>query len=86
MTTSQSASRNEDRARDRDRKLERTIRDALVIAVGERAANRALRHARSKAHDGRQRRLAYVAGHLAGYGALLGYIWRPRRAPRHSAG
>jgi uracil-DNA glycosylase len=86
MTTTQSTSRNEDRALDRDRELERTIRDALVLAVGKRAADRALRHARTKAHDGRKRRLGYAAGHLAGYGALLAFIWHLRRAPKHSAG
>jgi hypothetical protein len=32
MTTAQSTSRNEDRAWDRDRELERTIRDALFLA------------------------------------------------------
>jgi hypothetical protein len=84
MTTTQSTSGNEDRARARE--LERTIRDALVLAVGKRAANRALRHARNKAHDAGQRRLSHVAGHLAGYGALLTYIWHLRRAPKHSAG
>lgn len=55
MTTTQSTSRNKDQAQDRDRELERTIRDALVLAVGKRAANRALRHARNKAHDAGQR-------------------------------
>jgi hypothetical protein len=74
VTTTQSTSRNEDRAQDRDLELERTIRDALVLAVGKRAANRALRHARTKVHDARKRRLGYAAGHLAGYGALLAYI------------
>ena len=37
MTTTQSTSRNEDRAQDRDRELERAIRDALVLAVGKHA-------------------------------------------------
>jgi hypothetical protein len=82
MTTTESTARNEDR----DRELERTIRDALVLAAGKRAANRALRHARNKAHDAGQRRLGHVGGHLAGYGALLTYIWHLRRAPKHSAG
>jgi hypothetical protein len=86
MSTTQSTSRNEDRAQDRDWQLEQTIRDALVLAVGKRAANRALRHARNKAHDAGQRRFGNVAGHLAGYGALLAYIWHLRRAPKQSAG
>ncbi|MCW2910089.1 MAG: hypothetical protein JWL68_4878 [Actinomycetia bacterium] len=80
MTTTESTSRND------DRKLERTIRDALILAVGKRAADRALRHARNKAHDAGQRRLGHFAGHLAGYSALLAYIWHLRRAPKHSAG
>jgi len=39
-----------------------------------RAANHALRRARSRARHSGQRRLARVAGHLADYGALLGYV------------
>lgn len=86
MSSTQSTSGNEDRTRDHDRQLEQTIRDALVLTVGKRAANRAFRHARNKAHDAGQRRLSHVAGHLAGYDALLAYVWHLRRAPKHSAG
>ena len=86
MTTTQSTARTEDRAQDRDRELERAMRDALVLAVGKRAANRALRHGRTKVHDARKRRLGYAAGYLAGYGALLAFIWHLRQAPKHSAG
>lgn len=66
MTTTQSTSRNEGRALNRDRELERAMRDALVLAVGKRAANRALRNARTKVHDAGKRRLGYAAGRLAG--------------------
>ena len=41
---------------DRDRELVRAITDALVLAVGKRAAHQALRHARSRHHADAQRR------------------------------
>jgi hypothetical protein len=86
MTSTQLRTRHTPQTHDHDRELERTLRDALVLAVGTRAANQALRHARSKAHGGWQRRLGRTARHLAGYGPLLAYIWHLRRTPRHSAG
>jgi len=72
------------RTRDHNRELERAIRDALVLAVGKRAADRAHRRARSRAHGIRPRQLAHVTGHLAGYGMLLAYIWHQRRTPKDS--
>jgi ferric-dicitrate binding protein FerR (iron transport regulator) len=84
MTTARSTTRHTDQTQHHDRELERTIRDALVLAAGKRAANQALRHARNKARGTWRRRLGRVAGHTAGYGALLAYIWRLRRTPKHS--
>jgi len=72
-----------DQTRDHNRELERAIRDALVLAVGKRAADRAHRRARSRAH-GIRRQLVHVTGHLAGYGMLLAYICRQRRTPKDS--
>ncbi len=46
MTTTGSTTKNADPAKDRDKELERTIRNALVLAVGKRAANQAFRHTR----------------------------------------
>ena len=84
MTTTQPKTERADQTQDRDKELQRAIRDALVLAVGKRAANRALRRTRNNAHLGRRRRPGHlvgsVAGHLAGYGALLAYIWYQRRA------
>ena len=86
MTTESSPSQ-EARAqdRDRDRELVRAITDALVLAVGKRAAHHALRRARARSHRTAQRRVVRAAGHLAGYSALLGYIWRQRRTSHHAA-
>ena len=88
MKTTESAAESTaaqpDRDHDRDRELVRTITDALVLAVGKRAAHQALRHARSQ-HEGNGQRRAMelralrAAAHLAGYSALIGYIWRQRR-------
>jgi hypothetical protein len=64
---------------DRDRELVRAITDALVLAVGKRAAHQALRHARRRRHADVHRRTVHAAAHLAGYSALIGYIWRQRR-------
>jgi hypothetical protein len=72
------------RTRDHDRELERAIRDALVLAVGKRAADQAHRRARGRAHGIRPGRLAHVTGHLAGYGMLLAYIWHQHRTPKDS--
>ena len=70
---------------DHDRELVRAITDALVLAVGKRAAHQALRHARQRHHANAQRRALQAAAHLAGYSALIGYIWRQRRAAHHTA-
>ena len=70
--------------KDHDRELERAIRDALVLVVGKRAASRAIRHARSRTPGVRQRSLVRRVGHMAGYGALLAYIWNERRATKQS--
>jgi hypothetical protein len=56
-----------------------------VLAVGKRAAHRALRHARGQHHRAAQWRALAAAAHLAGYGALIGYIWRHRRTSQHAA-
>jgi hypothetical protein len=85
MTTTRSTAKNENQAKDRDRELERIIRDALVLAAGKRAANQALRRARSRTDRAARRRLGYIAGHMAGYGTLLAYIWHRRRTPNHPA-
>jgi hypothetical protein len=75
---------------DRDRELVRAITDALVLAVGKRAAHQAVRHARRRYHENGQRRAVELralrtAAHLAGYTALIGYIWRQRRTSQHAA-
>ena len=86
MRTTESIPGNEDRPRERDRALERILRDALALAVSKRVADQALRQARSKAHGAGPRDLRRVAGHLAGYGTLLTYIWHQRRTQKQSAG
>ena len=81
MLSGRSTTRHTDHVSDHDRELVRTLRDALVLAAGERAASQALRHARTKAHRGWPHRLA-GHGHLAGYAlllALIGYQWRARQ-------
>jgi ferric-dicitrate binding protein FerR (iron transport regulator) len=86
MTSTESTTRHANQTPDHSRELERAITDALILAVGKRAADRALRHARARNHPVRQRTLVHVAGHLAGYGALISYIWYQRRTARESAG
>jgi hypothetical protein len=86
MKTTESSPGNEDEARKRDRALERILRDALALAVSKKAADQALRQARNKAHGAERRDLRRVAGHLAGYGTLLTYIWHQRRSQKQSAG
>jgi hypothetical protein len=76
---------NQNAHRDRDRELVRAITEALVLAVGKRAAHQALLHARAKAHSTAQHRAVRAAAHLAGYSALLGYIWHQRRASHQPA-
>ena len=49
-------------------------------------ADQVLRQARNKAHEAERRDLRRVAGHLAGYGTLLTYIWHQRRTQKESAG
>jgi hypothetical protein len=86
MRTTESSPGNEDGARERDRALERTLRDALALAVSKRIADQALRQARNKAHSAGRHDFRRVAGHLAGYGTLLTYIWHHRRTQKQSAG
>jgi len=86
MKTTESSHRKEDGTRERDRALERTLRDALALAVSKKVTDQALRRARNKAHDAGRRDLRRVAGHLAGYGTLLTYIWHQRRTQKQSAG
>jgi hypothetical protein len=71
--------------RDRDRELVRAINDALILAVGQRAARRTRRRARTRAQLTTQHRAVRTVAHLAGYSALLGYIWHQRRASHHPA-
>jgi hypothetical protein len=87
MSTTESTTRPTDDShdRDRDRELIRAITDALVLAVGKRAAHQALRRAHARSGHTMQRRAIRAAAHLAGYSALLGYIWRQRRTAHHSA-
>ena len=85
MRARESSAGNEDGARERDRALERTLRDALALAVSKKVADQALRQARNKPHRA-GRDLRRVAGHLAGYGTLLTYIWHQRRTQKQSAG
>jgi hypothetical protein len=86
MRTTESIPGNEDGARDRDRTLERILRDALALAVSKRVADQALRQARNKAHGAGRHDFRRVAGHLAGYATLLTYIWHQRRTQKQSAG
>jgi hypothetical protein len=86
MKTTESGPGNEGGARERDRALERTLRDALALAVSKKVADQALRQARNKAHSAGRRDLRRAAGHLAGYGTLLTYIWHQRRTHKQSAG
>jgi hypothetical protein len=76
MLTTESTTKQPDQNHHRDRELVRAITDVLVLAVGKRAARQALRQARAEAG---QRRAVRAAAHLAGYSALLGYIWHQRR-------
>jgi hypothetical protein len=86
MRTKESGPVNADGARERDRALERTLRDALALAASKKVDDRALRQARSKAHDAGRPDLRRVAAHLAGYGTLLTYIvWHQRRTQKQSA-
>jgi hypothetical protein len=86
MRTTESGPGNENGARERDRALERTLRDALALAVSKRVADQALRQARNKVHSAGRRDLRRMVGHLAGYGTLLTYIWLQRHTQKQSAG
>ena len=85
MTTTESTTSQTGQAHDRDRELVRAITDALILAVGKQAAHQALRRARAKSHGPAQRRAIRAAAHLAGYSALLGYVWHQRRTSHQSA-
>ena len=86
MKTTESSPGDADGARERDRALERTLRDALALAVSKKVADQALRQARNKAHGAGRHDLGRLAGHLAGYGTLLTYIWHQRRTQKQPAG
>jgi hypothetical protein len=86
MRTTESIPGNQDGPRERDRALERILRDALALAVSKRAADQALRQARHKAHGTGRHDFRRAAGHLAGYGTLMSYIWHQRRTQKQSAG
>jgi hypothetical protein len=86
MRTKESSPGNEDGVRERNRALERTLRDALALAVSEKVADQALWQARNKVHSAGRRDLRRVASHLAGYGTLLTFIWHQRRTQKQSAG
>ena len=86
MRTKESSPGNEDGHRERDRAMERILRDALALVVSKRVADQALRQARNKAHGAGRRDLRRAAGHLAGYSTLLTYIWHQRRTQNQSAG
>jgi hypothetical protein len=90
MNIAKATTNHADREPDHDRELGRAIRHALVVALGERAAQQALRHDRVRPdatgpHAAGPHRLIRAAGHMAGYGMLLALIWHQRRAPQHSA-
>ena len=85
MKTTESSPRDADGTRERDRALERTLRDALALAVSKKAADQTLRRARNKAHGAGRRDFRHVVGHLAGYGTLLTYIWHQQRTKKQSA-
>ena len=86
MRTMESSPGNEDGTRERDHALERTLRDALALAVSKRVADQALRRTRNKAHSADRHGLPRVVGHLAAYGTLLAYIWHQRQTRKQSAG
>ena len=84
-TTESSTAEQANHSHDRDRELVRAITDALVLAVGKRAARQALLRARARSGRAAQRRAVRLAAHTAGYGALLGYIWHQWRTSHNSA-
>jgi hypothetical protein len=84
MKTTESSPGNADGTRERDRALERTLRDALALVVSKKVADQALRQARNNGAG--RRDLRRVVGHLVGYGTLLTFIWHQRRTQKQSAG
>ncbi len=87
MPSTQSTTRHAGHTQDHDREPERTLRDAVVLLIGKRAGDQALRHARSKARGGWQlRRLVQASRHLAGFDTLLASIGYQRRSQQRSAG
>jgi hypothetical protein len=58
-SVTEQAEHNHDR--DRDRELVRAITDALVLAIGKRAAHQALRRAQAQFDRTAQRRAVYAA-------------------------
>ena len=84
-TTESTITEQADQHRDRDRELVRAITDALILAVGKRAAHETLRRARARSGRASQRRAVHAAAHLAGYSALVGYIWHQRRTSHNSS-
>jgi hypothetical protein len=85
MKTMGSNPGNESSSRERDRALERILRDALVLTVSKRKADQALRQAHHKTHGDGRHGFRRAAGHLAGYGTLLTFIWHQRKAQKQSA-
>jgi hypothetical protein len=83
--TTESSTKQTGQAHDRDRELVRALTDALILAAGKRTAHRALRNARTNSRSTLPHRAVRAAAHLAGYSALLGYIWRQRRSAHQSA-
>jgi uracil-DNA glycosylase len=83
MLTTESTPGQTDQNHHRDRELVRAITDALVLAVGKRAAHRVLRRARATSGHTAQHRAVRATAHLVGYTALLGYIWHQRRTSHH---
>jgi hypothetical protein len=84
MRTTESSPGNEAGTKERDHALERTLRDAMALAVSKRVADQALRQAHSKAHGAGRPDVRRIAGHLIGYSTLVTYIWRPRRTQKQS--
>jgi len=82
MRTTESIPGSKSSSMERDHALERILRDALALAVSKRVADQALRQARTRAHDAGRRDFRRLAGHLAGYGTLLTYIWHQRRTQK----
>ncbi len=85
MDITPAKTRHADHTQDHGQELGRATRHGLVLAVGKKAAQQALRHARARARAAGRRRLVHAAGHVAWSGMLLAVIWHQRRAPKRSA-